>query len=437
MRIGLFEDQTAGQFAPLSLMRPVFELVCGQFTVRERLVRNFSNADWFAFMRPTLTETYQQAHPSIRVNAYEALTEEPTLLLNGRWLADWQSIHELQNLQSGDAAVVAGNIVAIVVDPEEAAHLGEDHWEESISGLAKTKTIRELSGVLLDHPWDLINQNGKQLEADFANIACGGQALAKLDPRVAILGPAEHVFIHGSAAIDPFVVIDARHGPVSIDAGAAIQAFTRLEGPCHVGQESQLFRANVREGTTIGPVCRVGGEIEESILHGYVNKYHDGFLGHSYVCPWANLGAMTTNSDLKNDYSDVKVPLGGCIVDTGQRKVGCYIGDHSKTALGSLFNTGSSIGVMCMVLPGGELLPKHIPSFARIWHGQLDNGLDLQAALETADIAMGRRQKSLTDAQRRLLARLYDETAAERSQAMERARGRQGQQPSVDLRIGS
>src|SRR5207253_6628464 len=108
---------------------------------------------------------------------------------------------------------------------------------------------------------------------------------------------------------------------ISVEAGAVIQSFTRLEGPCHVGTQSQLFRANVRGGTTIGPVCRVGGEIEASILHGYVNKYHDGFLGHSYLCPWVNLGALSTNSDLKNDYSIVRVPLEGRSVDTGLSKV--------------------------------------------------------------------------------------------------------------------
>lgn len=138
-------------------------------------------------------------------------------------------------------------------------------------------------------------------EADFLDGTAWKQALT------ADSAPGQ-VRIHPTAEIEPFVVINASAGPVIVDEGAKIQAFTRLEGPCYVGQQSQLFRANLRSGTSIGPVCRVGGEIESSILHSYVNKYHDGFLGHSYVCPWVNLGALTTNSDLKNDYSTVKVP---------------------------------------------------------------------------------------------------------------------------------
>ena len=145
-----------------------------------------------------------------------------------------------------------------------------------------------------------------------------------------------------------------------------IQSFTRIEGPCFIGERTQLFRALIREGTTIGPVCRVGGEIEECIFQGYSNKYHEGFLGHSYVCPWVNIGAMSTTSDLKSDYSNVKVPLEGTPIDSGSPKVGSFIGDHVKTAINSMFNTGSSIGVMAMVLPGGPLLPKFIPSFSMI-----------------------------------------------------------------------
>jgi UDP-N-acetylglucosamine diphosphorylase/glucosamine-1-phosphate N-acetyltransferase len=199
-----------------------------------------------------------------------------------------------------------------------------------------------------------------------------------------------------------------------------IQAFTRLEGPCHVGAKSQLFRANVREGTTIGPACRVGGEVEGAILHGYVNKYHDGFLGHSYVCPWVNLGALSTNSDLKNDYSTVRVPLSGQTIDSGEMKVGCFIGDHTKTAIGSLFNTGTSVGVMCLILPDGELLPKHVPSFSRIWHGELIDGYPLEKGLMTARAAMHRRNKMLTMAQETLLRKVHLLTLNERERAIER-----------------
>jgi UDP-N-acetylglucosamine diphosphorylase/glucosamine-1-phosphate N-acetyltransferase len=295
-----------------------------------------------------------------------------------------------------------------------------DNWDDVLPQLARDRKRIAAPGKLIHYSWDLIHHNADQLRLDFAARNFGLSQADELGPNVAVLGDAKDVFVDPSASIDPFVVIDARKGPVSIDAGAMIQAFTRLEGPCHIGQKSQLFRANVREGTSIGPVCRVGGEIEGAILHGFVNKYHDGFLGHSYICPWVNLGAMSTNSDLKNDYSTVKVPVNGQSVDSGEIKVGCFIGDHTKTAIGSLFNTGSSVGVMCLILPDGELLPKHVPSFSRIWHGELIDGFPLDKGLETARNAMHRRGHSLTAAQELLLRRVHSQTRHERENAFER-----------------
>ena len=140
------------------------------------------------------------------------------------------------------------------------------------------------------------------------------------------------------------------------------------------GPETQLFRANIRGSVSIGPNCRIGGEVEDSIVHGFSNKYHEGFLGHAYVGEWVNLGAITSNSDLRNDYGEVFVPLQGDPVATGQAKVGCFIGDHSRTGIGSMLNTGTAIGVMCNVLPAGVLLPKHVPSFTAVLYGRVGPG---------------------------------------------------------------
>ena len=135
-----------------------------------------------------------------------------------------------------------------------------------------------------------------------------------------------------------------------------------------------------------------------------------------------NLGALSTNSDLKNDYSNVKVPLAGESIDSGSTKVGCFIGDHTKTALCSLFNTGSSIGVMTMLLPGGELLPKHVPSFTRLWHGRVEElPHGIEPSLEVARTATSRRKVELTAAMERLLREVHRQTAGERDMAIQRA----------------
>src|SRR5205085_5696148 len=133
-----------------------------------------------------------------------------------------------------------------------------------------------------------------------------------------------------SATIEPLVGLDVPRRPIVIDEGARVLAFSRIDGPCWIGPHTHIHGAKIRAGTSIGPHCRIGGEVEASIIHGYSNKVHEGFLGHSYVGAWANLGAGTHNSDLRNDYGEVIMTLHGLPVHTGMTKVGCFLGDHTK-----------------------------------------------------------------------------------------------------------
>ncbi len=437
MRLALFEDQAASGFAPIAWMRPVCELLCGQSSLRERLLKHLSVAEWGAYVRPFLAETYREAQPQAAINTLEWLTHEPTLLVNARWLPDVAGLHRLEHVRLEEAGVIDQSLVWMRLHPDEVPLLSLENWDEALLSLARTRQLTAATGRMATRPWDLVLHNGNQLRIDFQLRRSGTlrsprlRGAHSLGANVAVVGDVANLEVDPTARLDPFVVLDTRHGPISIDAGAMIQPFTRIEGPCHIGAGAQLFRANVREGTTIGPDCRVGGEVEESILHGFVNKYHDGFLGHSYVCPWVNLGALTTNSDLKNDYSNVSVPLEGFSINTGSTKVGSFIGDHTKAALATLFNTGSSIGVMCMLLPGGELLPKHVPSFCRIWHGVLDDQIDLASGLETARAVLGRRKQVFTPAQERLLRYVFKSTQAERETALHRNREKRRAVPTT------
>jgi UDP-N-acetylglucosamine diphosphorylase/glucosamine-1-phosphate N-acetyltransferase len=421
-RIAFFEDDGWRRLMPLCLLRPVFELCCGHGSVRERLRRRFASADCGALVREALAEAYQEEHPELAVNKLGWLREAPTRLVNGRWLGPLSALASLADQAVG---VVDDFPVSLTLHPSEVDLVAAEGVSAAVEMLAAVRRPQPLPGTLLTYPWHVINHNRDWLVTDFRQRVSQPTKAAPV-PHVAILGSDADVFIHPSAEVDPFVAIDAREGPVWVDEQVRLQAFTRLEGPCFIGRGSQLFRANVKAGTTIGPVCRVGGEIEECIFHGFANKYHDGFLGHAYVCPWVNLGALTTNSDLKNDYSSVKVVVSGEAVDSGSRKVGCFIGDHTKTAIGSFFNTGTSVGAMSLILPAGELLPKHIPPFSRIWHGELE-ALDeagLDAAIQTARIAMTRRGVDLTPAAERLLRNAYQETHSLRHDALSRTTGR-------------
>lgn len=421
MRLAIFESELAAGLEPVAWVRPVFELLTGHFSPRERWLKALQPDEWGALVRPHLVDTYREAAPDAYVNDPRWLAGEPTLLINGQWLCDPSAIPEFNADYVG---IIDGEIAWIVCDPLEAGLLSDHRLDDTLASLAQSRKRVAAAGQLIRRPWDLVGFNDSQIRLDhtFRQQLSTGDSPRTSAP-LTIIGPAGDVHVDPTAKIDPFVVFDATGGPIYIDRDAVIQAFTRIEGPCYVGPGTQLFRTNLRAGSSFGPMCRVGGEIENSVLQGFSNKYHDGFLGHSYVGSWVNLGAITTNSDLKNDYSSVSVPIGGTSIATGEKKIGCFLADHVKTGLGSLFNTGTAVGLMSMILPAGELLPKHIPSFSRLWHGELQELPSLEPSLETAAIAMGRRGQNFTIAQERLLRSVWHLTKDERQKAFSRQAG--------------
>jgi UDP-N-acetylglucosamine diphosphorylase/glucosamine-1-phosphate N-acetyltransferase len=184
-----------------------------------------------------------------------------------------------------------------------------------------------------------------------------------------------------------------------------------------------IVRGNIREDVSIGPVCRVGGEVEASIIHGYSNKYHTGFLGHAYVGEWINIGALTTNSDLKNDYSNVEVYVNGKIVDSGDTKVGCFIGDHTKLGIGCLLNTGTVIGVACNLL-GGYVTSKYIPSFTWFVKGRISRGSGFRRTIQAERRVMLRRNVEMSQAYIDMMQKIYEESKEEREDIITRSKGR-------------
>jgi UDP-N-acetylglucosamine diphosphorylase/glucosamine-1-phosphate N-acetyltransferase len=270
--------------------------------------------------------------------------------------------------------------------------------------------------------WELVQANGKCIADDFAAQGrCGIEGT--IEEPSALRGSRKDVFIAAGALVHPMVVIDASNGPVVIDEGAEIQPFTRIEGPCYIGKRTILLGAKCREGNTIGPMCRVGGEVEESIIQGYSNKYHDGFLGHAYVGEWVNLGALTTNSDLKSDYSNVTVVMDGkTSINTGSTKVGAMIGDHARTSIGTLFNTGAYVGAMSLIMATGRPLPKFIPSFSWFLDGAVTEGFGKERLLAASRIAMSRRKCAWTPQEDALWEAIFELTASDRDQAIQRGR---------------
>ena len=203
-------------------------------------------------------------------------------------------------------------------------------------------------------------------------------------------------------------VLDATEGPVYISKGVKIYPHTYVRGPVYIGEDSIILGGKIRGGTSIGPKCKVHGEIAETIIHGYSNKAHDGFIGHSYICEWVNVGAGTITSDLKNTYGHVKVWIEGEMVDSGQMFIGSFIGDHSKIGIGTRLNTGTVIGVASNVF-GNGFPPKYVPSFS--WGGSeslSENKLD--KVIQTAKIVMSRRDIEMAETDEMLLRKIFEMT---------------------------
>ena len=232
-----------------------------------------------------------------------------------------------------------------------------------------------------------------------------------------MVGPRDQVVVDSQATIEPQVLLDTTRGPVMIDRGAVVQAFTRLEGPCYVGQETQILAARVRGGS-IGPLCRIGGEIESSIVLGYTNKYHEGFLGHSYVGEWVNFGAGSHTSDLRTDYGSITMKINGSQVQSGLMKIGSYLGDHTRMSINTLLNTGTVVGPFGLLLTSGTLLPRVIPAFCRYGYGRVQERTDLGQMFATAATVMARRGQEWTDTHAEFYFDLYEQTAATRERIL-------------------
>jgi UDP-N-acetylglucosamine diphosphorylase/glucosamine-1-phosphate N-acetyltransferase len=418
MRVCLFEER-AETLDPLSLTRPIFELRCGLTTLGQKLLRYVSVAEWGALIRPTLQDLYRQEQPQAAVNDPDWLGQDDLLLVNGRWLPP----REPFAMPAGSCVGAAvGGVAYVVLHGKDRLPLSFEQLPALLEHWRHTLPVRSVGGEWIHYPWDLVEHNPAEIERDFAapTLSPSAESAAPV-----VVGPRDRLWIAPSAKVEPLSFLDTTGGPIVIEPEAVVSAFSRLEGPCCIGARSQVFGAKIRAGTTLGPQCRVGGEVEASILHGYANKYHEGFLGHSYVGEWVNLGAGTHNSDLRNDYGEITITVRGERIPTGLTKVGCFLGDHTKTGLGTLLNTGTSVGAFCNLLPAGRFAPKYVPSFLSWWNGVLCEAFTLEQLLTTAEVAMKRRGVPLSAAHRSLYAWLLRDTQDERRRVLRESEQRQ------------
>jgi len=397
------------------MTRATYELRCGNTTLLEKIQRRYPATPACYFVRDHLTEVLRRRVGADVVNDMTVLQTDDLTFVNGKWMVEKtkppESEEEVQT-HRGEVLFVRAKRETIERNMATSLSLLLDNLSDDIGA-------REVEATVLSYPWDLIAQNSQAIQDDFNHVK-STKPRAEIPKKIEVEGDPENIVIAKTAEVHPPTVLDATRGPIMIEERVKIYPFTRIEGPSCIGRDTQVFEGKIREGTSIGPNCRIGSEIEETIIHGHSNMRHTGFLGHSYMGEWVNLGALTTNSDLKNDYTNVQVYVQGKLVDTGEMKVGCFLGDHAKTGIGVLLSTGVVVGVMGNVLSTGDSLPKYIPPFCWYFGGKLSRGLGITRMIDTAEKAMARRNVTMTQEEKNLYLKLHSMTRVEREEMIQR-----------------
>lgn len=399
--IVVFEDDGWRNLLPLTYWRTTCELRTGYGSLLDAILTCTEATGVHLYCRPMLAAVTAErfAHPVNRCP-----DDDAALLLNGRLLMT-------APLAAGPRPAVQwhdGTPIVIQADRALMARLSPEVLLDSDRVCTVLGDVPEFPFIasprLMNYPWDLVHANVGMLHWGWERTGRSASKEGRLCPGVHLL-EEKAIHIGAGSVIKPGVVLDAENGPIYIGDGVTVAPNVSIEGPCYIGDGSIIQPgAALRDAMSIGRRCKVGGELEASIVHGYSNKQHDGFLGHAYVAEWVNLAADTVNSDLKNTYGSIRVPINGIEVESGQMFVGLTIGDHSKTGIGQMFPTGAVMGFGSNVATC-EFAPKFVPSFSWLTnHHSLPYRVD--RCLDVARRVMARRQVTMTRAEEALFRSL-------------------------------
>jgi len=405
----LFDDRQARQWEPMALTRPVGSLLFGALRMWERGERVLG-IHCASLMAGAGLRGFQEPGSPPGLLPEDLSTEGTRVLLLSRAVPDGPLPSGWETTPGGTTLLMQDEVVGWVLppgtpfpDPEALLDPGS---------LRLDGVDRVLPGRVLKHPWALIEGNAERIAGDLRHRLPPLPMAQELPPGVHVLGTHE-VQLGPGVEVEPGVVLDVREGPIRFESGVRIRAFTRIEGPAWFGPGCILM-GGVLTHVAAGPRCRLRGEIEASLIQGWSNKAHDGYVGHAWVGSWVNLGALTTNSDLKNTYGSVRLTTRDGEVDTGLIKLGCFLGDHVKTGIGTLLNTGSIVGAGSNIF-GGAMPPNRVPPFS--WgSGTSLTTHRMDRFLQTAQRAMARREIPLADDMVRVLSNAFRDTEGERQQ---------------------
>ena len=382
----LFDGDRREALLPFTYTRPVAEVRTGILTLREKWERRLGQpVSW-------LTEPYLQ-------EKFPPASGSDTIFIKGSLLADDALAGAITGLDKGHALWDGTQILAY-----RSSDAGREVDPETLIKKEYTQDYLEVR-----HTWDLFSLNGEALEADF-KLLTEGRESAPLPKTNRVVHP-ERIFLEAGATVE-HCILNASEGPIYIGKGATVMEGSMIRGGFALGDHSVVkMGAKIYGPTSTGPHCKIGGEINNAVLFGYSNKGHDGFLGNAVLGEWCNLGADTNNSNLKNNYARVRLwnYESERFDPTGLQFCGLVMGDHSKCAINTMFNTGTVVGVSCNIFSAG--FPRNfIPSFS--WGGTSGFSTYLpKKAFEAAKVAMARREVPFTEADERMLLHIYEQSS--------------------------
>lgn len=387
MKLVLFDDATADEWRPFALTRPIGEVRFGAMTLRARIERWANLEADAALTRAWLEDFTEPGAPPARPRA--AAPEGDLLLVSSRFVPEGAPPAEVLEARRPIVLVCRGAVVGCRLPA--GSDRPDAGWFEAPAPIEGAREVA-VSGRLLGGVWQLVEHGPDRLVRDVEQ-AAEERGESAIPRDVFVLGRGPLVF-GDEVFVEPGVLLDTREGGILLGDRSVVRSGTRLVGPVAVDADTRLLGGAI-SCLSAGPRCTLRGELEETTVFGYANKAHDGFIGHAVLGRWVNLGALTTNSDLKNTYGDVSLGGPEAPVETGLMKLGCLLGDHVRTGIGTLFNTGTVVGAGATLF-GGGMPPKWVAPFA--WGGEGDAAsYRLDDFLETAATVLGRRDVEADD----------------------------------------
>lgn len=385
MNIVLFDDKEWDNLRPLTLNKPLAEIRMGILTFKERW-QKIIQGNFSFFTREYLGDKF------------EIKASDLNLFINPAFFPNENLIQIIQNLKEGQVVWHGDQMIAGFLTLEEFNNRDNRENHNQFAGEV----------IHIGHLWDLFTHNDMAIRFDFELITKDRKS-QQVSETNGIINP-ENIFLEEGAVVE-FAVLNAKEGPIYIGKNAEVMEGSLIRGSFALCENAKLnLGSKIYSGTTIGPYCKVGGEVNNSILMGYSNKGHDGFLGNSVIGEWCNLGADTNNSNLKNNYSEIKVwdYESKDYINTGLQFCGLMMGDYSKSAINTQFNTGTVVGISANVFDAG-FPPKFVSSFS--WGGGKNAGkFDLEKSFDAIERMMERRKKVLTDKDKKIIEYIFQLT---------------------------